>query len=347
MFSIRDRRQKFFALILLLGAAALTVEVASSYVLYRHFAGLKRSFYPAGSATVALLQYLIAKAKGIHDHVVVSVDHGPVFRADPLLGYALVPGRYRITEQHSGINHRFDLTVDDAGHRVTAAVPSKAMKRLFIAGDSAMFGWGLNDAETVPWLLQTRFPDYAVVNLSLTSYSTIQSVLELKRIEPAITADDVVVLTYHPITNEFNVGGGQTLLYLRIGFERQLGDRALADSMTVPYGSVDQSGRLVVGRYSVTCPDRGPVTAQCPARQLGLEEAQRVTERAFDAVLASQRGQVILAVLRAQKNDPVVAYMRAKGVSIADVEPGSDTPDATDELAVDEHAGPFCHYMMA
>ncbi|MGA2189770.1 MAG: hypothetical protein ABSH33_14650 [Steroidobacteraceae bacterium] len=346
--AVRDLRRVIGAVVLA-AMAVLAVEAISSYVLFRHFARLDRSFYPVGSATIALARNVVAKAKGRHsDEVLVTIDHGPLFRADGTLGYSMYPGKYRITERRFGHSHAFDLTVDEFGRRVTAERANASPRRLYMAGDSGMFGWGLNDEQTAPWLLQARFPKLNVVNLSLTSYSMVQALLELEHTSPKVTADDIVVLTYHPITNGFNVASNEMLGFLRTGFEHQLGDSALVHDMVIPFGSIDGGGRLSVEHYAVVaCAKGGAAGAQCPPRQLSTDEANRVTERAFDAILAAQPGQVVIALLSGGDSDPVVEHFRSKGVFIADLRMDTGDPDATDLVLIDDHAGPFWHRALA
>jgi hypothetical protein len=340
---------KIVGLVLLASVAALAVESISSYVLYRHFARLNRSFYPVGSATLALARNVIAKSKGRHsDEVVVTIDHGPLFRADNTLGYSMYPGKFRITERRYAQSHAFDLTVDDFGRRVTAETANTSSKHLYISGDSGMFGWGLDDEQTAPWLLQTRFPKFNVVNMSLTSYSTVQALIELQHAYPKVTADDIVVLTYHPITNGFNVASDEMLAFLRTGFEHQLGDSDLVHDMVIPFGSVDDHGRLRIEHYAVVaCAKGGEPAGECPSRQLSTDEANQVTERAFDAILAAQPGHVVIALLSGSDSDPVVEHFRSKGVLIADLRMDKSDPDAIDLVSIDDHAGPFWHRSLA
>jgi hypothetical protein len=337
--------RRITAITLLAAAAVLAVESVSSYVLYRHFAGLNSSFYPVGSATLDLARNVVAKIKGRHsDELIVTIDHGPLFRSDEALGYGMYPGKYRITESRYGLQHRFDLTVDDAGHRASSTMASTSPRHLYISGDSGMFGWGLNDDETVPWLLQRRFPNYDVVNLSLTSYSTVQALIELKHAEPKVTAADVVVLTYHPITNGFNVASDQMLGFLATGFEHQLGDSNLIGHMVIPFGYIDSRDRLQLAHYGVVaCAHAGAAPSQCPPRQLSQEAANQVTEQAFDEILAATPAHVMVAVLSGPDSDPVVAHLRSKGVLIADLRVDKSAPDTLDVVSIDQHPGPFWH----
>jgi hypothetical protein len=339
--------RKVVGVTLLICGVILAVEAVSSYILYRHYSGLHRGFFPAGSAAVSLAQALKARADGHHEHVDLSIDPGPLFRSDALLGYAMLPGRFQITEREGGISHRFSLTVDALGHRVTAFAPKAAARRLYITGDSAMFGWGLDDEQTIPWLLQTRFPGVEVVNLSLTSYSTVHAKLQLDRTSPAVTADDIVVLTYHPITNDFNVASAEMLYYLEWGFERQLGDASLLRDMTVPFATIGAGDTLTIHHYAVACALHKSTTGECAHPAQTPSVAVQVTIRTFDALMAEHPAHFVVAFLSGDDTDPVISHLRARGVTIADLRSNPGDPDASDEVSIDGHAGPFWHYNLA
>jgi hypothetical protein len=147
----------------------ITIELISSFVLFQYYAGEQKSIRPSGSAALMLLGKGIRKARGQHSEFALSIDHGPLFDTDDILGFAMRPGRYRIREELDHLGHMFDLTVDDKGRRATSYTSIRSAKRMFVAGDSSMFGWGLYDEETIPWLLQVRLPDFEVVNVSANS----------------------------------------------------------------------------------------------------------------------------------------------------------------------------------
>src|SRR5882757_5792303 len=155
-----------------------TIELVSSYVYFLHYSGNYQEVRPDGSMAVALIGRAADRLRGTRHKVQMSIDHKPLFAVNDTLGFAILPGRYKVTEHSEGRKHVFDLTVTDAGTRASSYVPVKASKRLLITGDSALFGWGVDDEGTVPWLMQSRLPDYEVVNLSLNSYSTIHALLQ-------------------------------------------------------------------------------------------------------------------------------------------------------------------------
>lgn len=322
---------------------ALAVESISSYVIYRNTSRVEKSFHPNGSATVALLRLISYKFEG--RKVVVWADHGPLFYPDPLLGFAVHPGRYEINERFDGQRHRFQLTINDAGLRATSYAPTQASRRIYIAGDSGIFGWGLNDEDTVPWLLQGRLPQYEVVNWSLTRYSTVHALLQLQQARARIGPEDVVVLTYHPTDVDTNVALPAIFRDFSDGLEAQLADAQFVAAINYPFGAFDDQGRFVIRRTKLSCFLRTAV-ADCGQVNVDQKAAMRVTERAFDEIIALHAGRLLVAVVGGSGSDPVISYLRTKGVLVADVTPHANEPESKDEIATDTHGGAFWNHLM-
>jgi hypothetical protein len=183
--------------------------------------------------------------------------------------------------------------------------------------------------------------------LSLTSYSTVHSMIQLEKTRPAVTADDIVVLTYHPITNDFNVASAEMVGYLQSGFEQQLGDPDLAGKMMIPFGSLNGQGQLVVGQFEIACAERRSADPECSRPNGKSREAFEVTERAFDAVMAAHPAHFVVAFLSGEDSDPVITHLRSKGVTVADLRTDGSDSDASDEVSIDEHASAFWHHRLS
>ena len=336
------RKTVFVLLLAVIAVGAL--ECTSSYVLFRHYSRLNKSFHPAGSSTSLLLKHLYARfIEGRHEVVELSINHGHVFRANDVLGFLMNPGSYEITEDFDSQRHRFQLTVDGMGRRITSYMPVDATRRIYVTGDSAMFGWGLDDEQTAPWLLQTRLPHYQVVNLSLTGYSTIQTLLKLKQIISKFSADDILILTHHRGDNESNVVSPEVLADLSSGFEEQLGDENFIRTVAIPYGLIDAKGNLAIRRIHLSC-FRHTLAPGCVRSAANASEAMEVTIRAFDEIIAMCPGHVVVAFLSGDDDDPVIQHLRSKAVTIVDLRASKDDPDVDDLVATDNHPGPFLHH---
>jgi hypothetical protein len=328
-------------------AALSLIELGSSYVIFRYYAHGEKSVRPDGLAVGMLLYGAINRLSGQHPAPTMSIDHGPLFESSDLLGYTAVPGRYRVREELHNQSHVFDLTITPQRHRAAAYLPVQCARRIFMVGDSLMFGWGLDDEETMPWLMQARLPGYQVVNLSLTSYSTVQALLELRQMDPPVGPDDVVVIEYHQLSNKLNVQSPDSLTSLAAGFEMKLGDTAHMREIRLPYGALDERGRLSIHRVSLACA-HDPARPECPRLAFDPGAAMKVTQAAFDAIIALHPGHVVIAFFSGPDHDPVIEYLRARGVTVADLRADGDSiPLEDDVVSTDGHMGPFRQHELA
>ena len=319
----------------------VAVESFSSYVLYRAYAVSHKSLHPSGSATYILLKrILVSKILGRHSVLERWADHGPIFGPDPILGYKMYPGNYLVTERLDGMSHQFRIDVDKWGRRSTSYIPVRAPHTIYVTGDSGMFGWGLDDEQTLPWLLQGRLPNFQVVNLSVSGYSTVHALLQLKHIVPSGDAGDILVMAYHDLTNELNVRSPKRLREISIGLEWQLSDKRQMSGISLPFGAIDTNGSFLIRRIDLSCA-RGAFVGRCAHPALSESASWQVTERAFDKIISMRLGRLVLAVTSASDSDPVVEYLRSKGVLIADLRIAPDAPDANDVIPTDYHAGAF------
>lgn len=332
-------------LLAIVGLVAL--EMVSSFVLFRYFAHGQKSFRPERLATLMLLAKVVDTARGIHPRTVLSVDHRPVFEPDETMGYVFVPGRYLIKEDFKENHHGFTLTVNAQGRRVTSNFPHASSSRLFVSGSSSMFGWGLYDEETIPWLLQERLPKYEVVNLSLTSYSTVLALMQLQKVNPAINSNDIVVVEYQRISNRQSVMSPDILDLLSDGFEVTLGDSARMRKMSLPYGMIDPQGKLSIQRIRLACL-HDTTAPDCSRPAFDPADAARVTEHAIDEIMALHPGHVVIAVLSCDDDDPVLVYLRSRDVTIADLRARNGLPVNTgDIMPTNSHYGPFWEHELA
>ena len=344
--AIVAQMRRTFVLALLAIGGLVGVEVVSSYVLFRYEAHHHKSLDARGSAALMLAGRTISKVTGKYPTPVLWIDHGPLFEASEAYGFAVRPGRYRIKERLGEKTHVFGITITDERTRATSYFPRRSDKRIFMAGDSSMFGWGLNDEQTIPWLIQERLPNFDVVNLSLSSYSPVHALLQLQQVSPRLGPDDIVVVDYHDVTNQFAVMSADVLKDLRKGFEFELGDAARMREAKMPYGSLEE-GKLIVRHVSLSCVFE-PVRPDCPGPKFDLGQATPVTKRAFDEILALHPGHLVIIFQFGADGDPVIEYLRSRGAVIVDLRKGrAPGEEGDDVIATDTHMGPFGQYQMA
>lgn len=118
----------------------------------------------------------------------------PAYRADDVGGWRMQP---KVDAQpitgHEGT--RFVLTTNDDGLRTRARrTPAPGVRRVVLMGDSTVFGWGVDDGDTVADALAEGLgPGFDVVNAGQPGYSTTQMEALYSRVVHAYAGDLVVV----------------------------------------------------------------------------------------------------------------------------------------------------------
>jgi hypothetical protein len=132
---------------------------------------------------------------------------GRLYTTHPTLGYAPLPGQFKVTIDDSYV---FKFTNLSNSLRVTHPLNTYPVQsgrnEIWILGDSITFGWSVNDEETFPWLLQADLPNYEVVNFGVMGYGTLQSLIQLREELKLRNRPKLVVLNYaswHDVRNTF------------------------------------------------------------------------------------------------------------------------------------------------
>ena len=173
--------------------------------------------------------------------VAVKVEPGGKFyQPHPTLGYTHIPGRYTVFFWDTA----FAATHLPNTLRVTQPVESyndsRTKEEVWIFGCSFTHGWGLQDNETYPWLLQQRMPEYEFVNFGVGGYGSIHSLIQFREALKNKTPR-VAVLAYANFHDERNTLARQRRKWVVTG--RNLGPIAQ------PYARLNGPGNL---RYSFT-----------------------------------------------------------------------------------------------
>ena len=118
----------------------------------------------------------------------------PLRQADPLLGWRFIPAR-RVIDPEFPSRPRY--VIDAHGYRVENTAPNKAAPTILFAGESIMFGKGLNWHDTVAGRIRQR-SGMQSANLAVTAYSAGQTFLRLKRELPGFRRPVAVVILFAP-----------------------------------------------------------------------------------------------------------------------------------------------------
>jgi hypothetical protein len=104
-------------------------------------------------------------------------------QADPRIGWLLsskpIQFEHRLVDSQGKVQYDVVYSVADEQRRTSEHPPNAPL--LIASGCSFTFGYGLNDQDTWPWLLQEQLPEYHVVNVGAGGYGTDQALMAAER----------------------------------------------------------------------------------------------------------------------------------------------------------------------
>lgn len=152
-------------------------------------------------------------------------------RQDPELGWL-----YREGVQKSSEAGGSPMTFWSDGARVSGAKQPTAAD-ILLTGGSFMQGYSVDDEKAIGWLLNERFPDYALENVATGGYGTYQSWLSAKRyFETLESPPKVVVYGFNYLHLARNV---QTYAWF------EAANRGAKIRHVIPHVTLDSEGELV------------------------------------------------------------------------------------------------------
>ncbi|MCP5348437.1 MAG: SGNH/GDSL hydrolase family protein [Gammaproteobacteria bacterium] len=132
------------------------------------------------------------------------IPGGSVFQLDPVTGFRHKPGKFQV--QIGELT--FEMTHNERSLRITSTadtVVEPEGPELWFLGGSFTHGWAVNDNETFPWLLQSRYPKLRIVNYGVGGYGTLLSLLQLERELESGNLPDAVIVFYVFFHDQRNV----------------------------------------------------------------------------------------------------------------------------------------------
>jgi hypothetical protein len=125
---------------------------------------------------------------------------------DPVLGFRPIPGRFTVTFDGRDRWQFTNLpeTTRITGPGTTYGASGSVHPAVWIFGCSFVQGWGLDDAETLPWKVQELLPGWDVVNFGVGGYGALQSLLQFRRALRERPAPRIVILAYAHFHDERN-----------------------------------------------------------------------------------------------------------------------------------------------
>jgi hypothetical protein len=269
------------------------------------------------------------------------------FGEDAEQGYRAKPGRYifRYGRLHRGLPEHLDtvVTINGDGTRFTGNAPAAPARRIFVLGDSFVFGDGVNDEQTFGFLLQQAFPRDAVHLHALSGYSWANALVTMERIKDRIQPGDIVILGYAWYYKERHVEAPARLRDIRDWMASSFPETELSPKDRLVRARLDGANRLVLDTIPMHCkfnPD------YCSGAEPTADYTDKVSIELLRSIAAKSRAKIYLVHLFGPRNDPVLAHLPGN-VELVPATPEDFSYVMRDDImGFDEHGGPYWHYAL-
>ena len=287
----------------------------------------------------------VAFAAGLVNDDCPYSQPAPFFRHHAKLGWSSAPGTYDVffcPRGESG-SRRFRWTVTIEGNesrRATSFETVSGNRHLYIFGDSFVFGWGLNDENTVAWHLQDALRnEWEVLHFANAGYGNVHNLLQFRSISDRVGREDVLIFAYADYLNPRNVAAPSRL---RAVTSSRSHNSLSTQTPSHPKASL-ANAELLIEYLPLECASLG---IYCDGKDPSNVEMSRVTRAIFDEVLKSTQATVAVLFLSGDQDDPVVSFLRQNGVAIIDVRNDKQAYLVRDTIgSLDSHPGPVSHYV--
>jgi len=335
------------------------MEIFSSLILIYHY----RLNGKLKEDDVSLLSSVSLVNKALTDIGVFPPRNGDetlprgMFVSDDILGWTLLPGTYTLNFKHRvGPYSDWEImptkvTINDDRSRWTGAVSDPKKPNIYIFGDSAVFGTGVNDEQTFAYHLQMARPDYNVRLIAVPGYGLTNNLQRFSQIKKDIHQNDIVIIGYAEYYDLRNVSAPSRLKevdeHYRSLFPKGAPRR---QDEFMPKAELKDGGRLTISMFEQNCE---LLVDYCKQPDPPQSYMTAVSARLINEMGQSAAAQTILLHIDAghpylaSKSNPLFSAVdkNIKLVSALQEDFGYFMEDSV--LHFDPHPGPYWHYAIS
>jgi len=167
-----------------------------------------------------------------------EINNQKIFKHDYELGWISKQGVYELTINDSK-KSKIKFQIENRGNRYTGSYNLEKDKIIFVGGSFTQ-GWGVNDHDTFPYLIQKKLNNFHIYNFAQSGYGGLQSLILLAREINNLQSTKLIIygfIEHHEQRNTARSDWLKILLkYSKRGYEQ---------IPKVPYASIDSKNELV------------------------------------------------------------------------------------------------------
>ena len=337
----------------------VTVELSSSLVLIYHY----RLNGKLRGDDVSLLSSVSLVTKALVDLGLFPprdsdewLPHGMVV-SDNSLGWTLRPGKYTWNFKHRA-NPFGDwdilstkVTINDDRSRWTGAAADPLKPNIYIFGDSAVFGTGVNDEQTFAYYIQMARPNYNVKLMAVPGYGLVHNYMRFLQVQKDIHPNDIVIIGYAEYYDIRNVAAPSVIRETEVHYKSLFpGDLPPRQDEFTPKAELTDGGHLTIRLVEQNC---AVLVDYCKQQDPSRSYLMAVSARLINEMGGSAATRTILLHIDAahptlaSKSNPIFGVIdkNIELISALQEDFGYFMEDWI--LYFNDHPGPYWHYAIS
>ena len=271
-------------------------------------------------------------------HDTVTSHPKPLFGPNDAHGYSNMPGTYAVRffdRNDKNSYHEAKVTILDDGTRYVGKSEKITTKKVFVFGDSYVFGEGVSDEHTFTFLLQQKYADMKFYLHAAGGWSLSNALVNVINLKEDIGRNDIVILGYGDFYKSRHVAAPARM------------KQFLSPRNNVPDGlghlklSLDDSDELTSEIIPLFCEN---MVNYCEQPNPSKEYMNKVTAKLINEIASRLDARIILLHFEGDLTDPALADLDPKIEVIPATSKTYKYKIKDDILGINSHPGPFWHY---
>lgn len=271
----------------------------------------------------------------------------PFIVPDKALGYSAQAGEYTHIFQKKQLldedwqSLKTKVTINKDGSRWTGDISVEGLPKIYIFGDSFVFGTGVNDEQTFASLLQNAMPSFEVKLFAFGGYSLTQAYIRFEKLKQLIRPQDIIVLGYSDFFDIRHVSAPSRVQEINEWTLRVYPKLMRNKNLFLPKAWLSKKGEIEVSYVNRSCAENN---GYCEQSDPSRSEMTGVSAKLINHFSANTPAKVCLLHLQGNFANPVFELLSNKVNRISALPRDFDHFIHDDIEGFDPHPGPYWHY---
>ncbi|MDC0633997.1 hypothetical protein OAP28_02675 [Planktomarina sp.] len=273
-------------------------------------------------------------------HDTLTSHPKPLLGPSSAHGYSNMPGTYILRHYdryNKDVYAESKVTILDDGTRDVGASATMITDKVFVFGDSFVFGEGVSDEHTFTFLLQQQNRDKKFYLHAAGGWSLSNALVNIRKLKKEINKDDIIILGYADFYKLRHVAAPKRMK--EYGNPRNILPNGLGHLKV----STDETFTNKIEIISLFCEN---LRSYCEQPNPSKEYMEKITRNIINEIASTLDARIILLHFYGDLTDPALDGL-ASNIEVVPATSSTFKYEIRDNiLNLDGHPGPFWHYAM-